>query len=130
MSLKSGKRKLLVEGGARRSNNKDADRGRRSVEKSSGDRGRSLERGTEGGSSSSSRPSVFSRLGTKIQGQVPAQPPARLSGEGMFFFSFFRKVLPYSLPIFLCTFSSVGRSHRHFDMDPDPDLDARIHVSD
>jgi hypothetical protein len=85
MSLKSGKRKLLVEGGARRSNNKDVDRGRRSVEKS-GDRGRSLERVTEG-ASSSSRPSVFSRLGTKIQGQVPAQPPARLSGEGMLFFS-------------------------------------------
>ncbi len=89
MSLKSGKRKLLVDG-SRRGNNKDADRGRRSVEKSGGDRGRSLERGTEGGSSSSSRPSVFSRLGTKIQGQVPAQPPARLSGEGILFFSVLR----------------------------------------
>ncbi len=121
MSLKSGKRKLLVDG-SRRSNNKDADRGRRSVEKSGGDRGRSLERGTEGGGSgSSSRPSVFSRLGTKIQGQVPAQPPARLSGEGILFFS----VLRIRIHIFL------GVPDPYPDplvsgMDPDPSIIMQI----
>ena len=76
MSLKSGKRKLVVEGG-RRGGNKEAERTRgieRSADKSTsggggGDRGRSLERGSGGGGGESSRPSVFSRLGTKIQGQ-------------------------------------------------------------
>ena len=83
MSLKSGKRKLLVEGRrgvGRDTTSKDAGRRERSTEKG-GERGRSVERGG-GPSAESARPSVFSRLGTKIQGQGAAtQQPARNSGS-------------------------------------------------